>query len=72
MLVICHTRELAYQIKHEFDRFSKYLVNVKTGVVYSGVTIAKDRDMLKESYPHVLIGTASRACETRILKLDKM
>merc|ERR1712063_139351 len=24
VLVICHTRELAYQIKHEFDRFAKY------------------------------------------------
>ena len=23
-LVICHTRELAYQIKHEFERFAKY------------------------------------------------
>ena len=22
-LVVCHTRELAYQIKHEFDRFAK-------------------------------------------------
>jgi len=22
--VICHTRELAYQIKHEFERFAKY------------------------------------------------
>ena len=29
VLVICHTRELAYRIKHEFDRFSKYLVKVK-------------------------------------------
>ena len=28
--------------------------------------IAKDRDMLKESYPHVLIGTPGRACGTRI------
>ena len=34
VLVICHTRELAYQIKHEFDRFTKYLVKVKLGVVY--------------------------------------
>ena len=28
--------------------------------------IAKDRDMLKESYPHVLIGTPGRAFGTRI------
>jgi ATP-dependent RNA helicase UAP56/SUB2 len=24
-IVICHTRELAYQICHEFERFSVYL-----------------------------------------------
>ena len=28
-LVLCHARELAYQISHEFDRFSKYLPNIK-------------------------------------------
>jgi len=30
-LILCHTRELAYQICHEFERFSAYLpdVNVK-------------------------------------------
>ncbi len=32
VLVMCHTRELAYQIKGEFDRFSKYLPNVKSEV----------------------------------------
>ena len=36
MLVIFYTRELAYQVKHEFDRFSKYLVKVKTGIIYFG------------------------------------
>ena len=25
VLVLCHTRELAYQIKGEYDRFSKYV-----------------------------------------------
>eukprot|EP00971_Amphidinium_carterae_P140809 2790035-Amphidinium_carterae.1 len=27
VLVVCHTRELAYQIKHEFDRFAKYFTD---------------------------------------------
>merc|ERR1719197_1040699 len=31
VLVTCHTRELAYQIKHEFDRFAKFFADVKTG-----------------------------------------
>merc|ERR1719197_236623 len=55
VLVLCHTRELAYQIKHEFDRFSKYFTDVKTGVVYGGTPIQKDREMLKDECPHILI-----------------
>lgn len=29
MLVMCHTRELAFQISKEYERFSKYMPNVK-------------------------------------------
>lgn len=36
-LVLCHTRELAYQIKYEYDRFSKYLPDVKSKVFYGGI-----------------------------------
>jgi len=74
VLVICHTRELAYQIKHEFDRFAKYFADVKTGVVYGGMPIAKDKEMLKDSCPHVLIGTPGRVLaltREKDLKLDK-
>merc|ERR1712036_187972 len=39
VIVICHTRELAYQIKHEFDRFAKYFSELKTGVVYGGTPV---------------------------------
>jgi len=60
VLVVCHTRELAYQIKHEFERFSKYFPDVKTGVVYGGVPISNDKEMLKETKPQVLIGTPGR------------
>merc|ERR1739848_556912 len=75
VLVICHTRELAYQIKHEFDSFCKYFPDVKTGVVYGGVPITKDREMLKESSPHILIGTPGRVLgllREKDLKLDKL
>merc|ERR1712157_324587 len=74
-LVVCHTRELAYQIKHEFDRFSKYFQDVKTGVVYGGMPIAKDKEMLKDSCPHILIGTPGRVLgltRDKDLKLDKL
>jgi len=75
VLVVCHTRELAYQIKHEFDRFAKYFQDVKTGVVYGGMPIVKDKEMLKDNCPHVLIGTPGRVlglCRDGDLKLDKL
>merc|ERR1711937_943396 len=74
VLVICHTRELAYQIKHEFDRFAKYFTGVNCGVVYGGVPITKDREMLTEMKPQVLIGTPGRMLgllREKDLKLDK-
>merc|ERR1712203_494528 len=74
-LVICHTRELAYQIKHEFDRFAKYFTDVETGVVYGGMPVAKDRDMLRDDCPHILIGTPGRVLgllRDKDLKLDKL
>merc|ERR1712222_244818 len=74
-LVICHTRELAYQIKHEFDRFAKYFQDVKAAVVYGGMPIAKDRDMLRDDCPHILIGTPGRVLgllREKDLKLDKL
>jgi ATP-dependent RNA helicase UAP56/SUB2 len=75
VLVICHTRELAYQIKHEFDRFAKYFQDIKTGVVYGGTPIAKDLEMLKDNCPHVLIGTPGRVLglvKNKDLKLEKL
>merc|ERR1712187_402854 len=75
VLVVCHTRELAYQIKHEFDRFAKYFADVKTGVVYGGMPMGKDRDLLKDSCPHVLIGTPGRVLgllREKDLKLEKL
>merc|ERR1712187_362160 len=75
VLVICHTRELAYQIKHEFDRFAKYFNDLKCGVVYGGVPIVKDKEMLKETQPQVLIGTPGRILgllREKDLKLEKL
>merc|ERR1712064_90354 len=75
VLVICHTRELAYQIKFEFDRFAKYFTGVNCGVVYGGVPIAKDKEMLKEKTPQILIGTPGRLkglLREKDLKLDKL
>jgi len=75
VLVICHARELAYQIKHEFERFAKFFADVKTAVVYGGVPITEDKEMLKSNCPQVLIGTPGRVlalCRDKDLKLDKL
>jgi len=59
-LVLCHTRELAYQIRSEFDRFKKYLPQIDTEVFYGGVPVPSNRASLKEKVPHVVIGTPGR------------
>jgi len=60
-LVLCHTRELAYQICHEFDRFKKYVAGVKTGVFYGGVSVEDNKESLKSGgVPHIVIGTPGR------------
>ncbi|KAL9106088.1 MAG: hypothetical protein Q9227_008833 [Pyrenula ochraceoflavens] len=62
ILVMCHTRELAYQIKNEYARFSKYLPDVKTAVFYGGTPMTKDIETLsnKETYPNIIVGTPGR------------
>lgn len=62
MLVMCHTRELAYQIKNEYARFSKYMPNVKTSVFYGGTQMSKDIEILsnKDTIPHIVVGTPGR------------
>jgi len=62
VLVMCHTRELAYQIKNEYARFSKYMPDVKTAVFYGGTPIAKDAEILKnkETHPHIIVATPGR------------
>ncbi|MCO5592045.1 hypothetical protein L7F22_046039 [Adiantum nelumboides] len=59
-LVLCHTRELAYQICHEFERFSTYLPDIKVSVFYGGVNIRTHKDLLKNDSPHVVVGTPGR------------
>jgi len=60
VLVLCHTRELAFQIQHEFKRLGKHVEGLKIGAVYGGTPLEKDRDSLKTATPHILIGTPGR------------
>lgn len=61
-IILCHTRELAFQIKNEFARFTKYMPTVKTGVFYGGTPVKQDQEILKDKTkcPHIIVGTPGR------------
>ncbi|KAJ3301512.1 Suppressor of the cold-sensitive snRNP biogenesis mutant brr1-1 [Kappamyces sp. JEL0829] len=61
VIVLCHTRELAFQIKNEFTRFTKFL-DVKTAVFYGGTSTTANAETLKNDKPHVIVGTPGRVC----------
>ncbi|PIK57280.1 putative spliceosome RNA helicase Ddx39b [Apostichopus japonicus] len=60
VLVMCHTRELAFQIAKEYERFSKYLNNIKVGVFFGGLNIKKDEETIKTNCPHIVVATPGR------------
>jgi len=63
-IILCHTRELAYQIRNEFQRFTQYLKDVKTEVLYGGVPVSQHKDLLKgPNCPHIVVGTAGRVLQ---------
>jgi len=71
VLVMCHTRELAFQISKEYERFCKFLTGVKVGVFFGGLAIAKDEQVLKNNCPHIVVGTPGRILAlTRSKKLN--
>jgi len=59
-LVLCHTRELAYQICQEFLRFSKYLPLIKIKVFFGGINIDQHRKLLQSETPNIVVGTPGR------------
>lgn len=74
-LVLCHTRELAYQICQEFLRFSKYLPEVKVKVFFGGIAIEQHRKLLATETPNVVVGTPGRILaliNEKKLKLDHL
>jgi len=59
-IVLCHTRELAYQICHEFERFSTRLRNVKVGNFFGGMPVQQQKESLKKEVPAIVVGTPGR------------
>ena len=71
-LVLCHARELAYQIKKEFCRLGKYL-SFKTSVYYGGINISDNVKDIKENKPHIIVGTPGRILDLcRKVKTHKL
>ena len=60
VLVMCHTRELAFQISKEYERFSKYMNSVKIAVFFGGMLVQKDEQTLRNNCPHIVVGTPGR------------
>ena len=75
VLCLCHTRELAFQIQNEYDRFSKYMPDFKSAVFYGGIPIKQHKELLKTEPPHCVVGTPGRIQQLireGDLKLDKV
>lgn len=62
VIVLCHTRELAFQIRNEYIRFAKYMPEIRTSVFYGGTPVQKDAEILKDKAkcPHIIVATPGR------------
>ncbi|CAD5121317.1 DgyrCDS9845 [Dimorphilus gyrociliatus] len=60
VLVLCHTRELAFQISKEYERFSKYMNSIRIAVFFGGMSVKKDEENLAKNTPHIVVGTPGR------------
>jgi superfamily II DNA/RNA helicase len=78
VLVMCHTRELAIQIQKEYERFTKYLPNVKSAAFYGGINKSQNIKLLETECPHIVVGTPGRIKDLAVkmakkpLKLDSL
>ncbi|KAI9140648.1 ATP-dependent RNA helicase uap56 [Paraphysoderma sedebokerense] len=59
-IVLCHTRELAHQIRNEYARFCKYMPDLRTEVVYGGLPMTQNVEAIKKNKPHIIVGTPGR------------
>jgi ATP-dependent RNA helicase UAP56/SUB2 len=60
-MILCHNRELAFQINKEFIRFLKNMPDIRTEVIFGGVPIQEHIALLKGlKKPHIIVGTPGR------------
>ena len=58
--ILCHSRDLAYQINKEFVRLGKYLPTIKSTVVIGGDPFDKQKTEIETSKPAIIVGTPGR------------
>ncbi|KAK9804723.1 hypothetical protein WJX72_002125 [[Myrmecia] bisecta] len=74
-IAMCHTRELAFQICHEFERFTAYMPNVKVGNYFGGFPLKQQREQLKKKAENIVVGTPGRVkqlAKENTLKLNRV
>lgn len=59
-IVIVHTRELAYQVAKEFERFKAYLEGITVTAVFGGVPMPAQEKALRDDPPHVIVACPGR------------
>jgi ATP-dependent RNA helicase UAP56/SUB2 len=61
-VILCHCRELADQIRTQFDRFAEYLEQLKDRIAYfiGGPPISENISLIKSNCPAIVVGTPGR------------
>lgn len=60
-MILCNTRELAHQVKKEFDRFTSHLNDIRKQVFIGGTPYSDDlKQIKKDGHPHIIIGTPGK------------
>ena len=59
-IVMVHTRELAYQVAKEFERFKAYLEGITVTAVFGGVPMPAQEKALRDDPPHVIVACPGR------------
>ncbi|GMS99393.1 hypothetical protein PENTCL1PPCAC_21568, partial [Pristionchus entomophagus] len=74
-LIMCRTQELASKISEEYAKLAKYLAEINIAVFCGDTRAKKNRGLLKNNCPHIVIGTPGRILalgKSGALKLNKI
>lgn len=72
-LILCHSREMAFQVHKEVERLGKYVTDVNSACVFGGISVSEQKAMIEKQTPHILVGTPGRVLhfiKNRVVKID--